>query len=96
MSNLTNTWKSRYLRIADQSESTTCEPYAVATDPSASTAEERIKAITNDPENVILMANGDKFMIIHSVSELGQTFRNPSSKIVCLQHCVPSSPLGLR
>ena len=85
MSNLTNTWKSRYLRIADQSESTTCEPYAVATDPSASTAEERIKAITNDPENVILMANGDKFMIIHSVSELGQTFRNPSSKIVCLQ-----------
>lgn len=86
MSNLTtNTWKSRIIRIADQSESIITDRYSDATDPNVSSVDERISALTNDPENVILIANGDKFMVIHSLSELGKTFRNPDSKIVCLQ-----------
>ena len=86
MSNLlTNTWKSHIIRIAEKSEMRITDQFADATDPNVSSIDKRINALTNDPENVIMIANGDKFMIIHSLSELGKTFRNPRSKIVGLQ-----------
>jgi hypothetical protein len=82
-----NKFKCRYLCFTELSETTTIEPFALATDPNATTLEERCNFLVNDIENVFLVSdgNGGVTMILHSFKQLGNTLSNPTSKVVALQ-----------
>jgi hypothetical protein len=58
----------------------------IATDPNATTLEERCNFLVNDIENVFLVHDGNGGVtILHSFKQLGNTLCNPTSKVVALQ-----------
>jgi hypothetical protein len=52
----TNTFKARLRRIAELSETAAIEPFALATDPNATTIEERVLLLVNDIENAFIVS----------------------------------------
>ena len=82
-----NTFSHHFIQIADHSEAGNANflAYANATNPVVSDESSRLRALLNDKDSIILVANGSEVIIIHSVVNLGGTLRRPKDKIVGLQ-----------
>ena len=82
------TWLEYFKKVVEENNSgnDNLEVYSNAANPAKLNQNERIKALTEEQDAIILLANAMKnITIIHSVKDLGGTRSRPENKIVALQ-----------
>jgi hypothetical protein len=82
------TWLEYFKNVAQKNYSgnDNLEVYSNAANPTKLNQNERIKALTEEQDAIVLLANAMKnITIIHSVKDLGGTRSRPENKIVALQ-----------
>ena len=84
-----NSFGDKFVSLANETVLTELQiaNFYRSSDPSQITAEEMMKIITSDLENVILTASPRKGMVtfIHSLKDFGGTLRRPDNKVIGLQ-----------
>eukprot|EP00956_Cyclotella_meneghiniana_P011520 scaffold16181_cov47-Cyclotella_meneghiniana.AAC.1 len=84
-----NSFGDKFVSLANETVLTELQiaNFYRSSDPSQMTADEMMKIITSDLENVILTASPRKGMVtfIHSLKNFGGTLRSPDNKVIGLQ-----------